>query len=125
MTVLVTTHYMDEAEQCDRLAFILDGKIIADGAPPDLKQDLATRIFEADVSGDPFEPLAAVQGHAGLEDAYLFGRRLRVVAQRRPRSRGARRHRPLRRAPPGRALARGRLRLARPQARPTAGKVTA
>ena len=27
MTVLVTTHYMDEAEQCDRLAFILDGKL--------------------------------------------------------------------------------------------------
>ena len=26
MTVLVTTHYMDEAEQCDRLAFILDGR---------------------------------------------------------------------------------------------------
>src|SRR5690606_20167893 len=33
MTVLVTTHYMDEAEQCDRLAFILDGKLIAAGAP--------------------------------------------------------------------------------------------
>ena len=31
MTVLVTTHYMDEAEQCDRLAFILDGQLIADG----------------------------------------------------------------------------------------------
>jgi ABC-2 type transport system ATP-binding protein len=80
MTVLVTTHYMDEAEQCDRLAFILDGRIIADGTPPDLKVDLSTRIFETDVSGDPFEPLAAIQGHAALEDAYLFGRRLRVVA---------------------------------------------
>ena len=34
MTVLVTTHYMDEAEQCDRLAFILDGALIAEGAPP-------------------------------------------------------------------------------------------
>ena len=80
MTVLVTTHYMDEAEQCDRLAFILDGKIIADGPPPDLKRDLSTRIFETEVAGDPFEPLAAIQGRAGLEDAYLFGRRLRVVA---------------------------------------------
>jgi ABC-2 type transport system ATP-binding protein len=33
MTVLVTTHYMDEAEQCDRLAFILDGALIANGSP--------------------------------------------------------------------------------------------
>jgi ABC-2 type transport system ATP-binding protein len=80
MTVLVTTHYMDEAEQCDRLAFILDGRIIATGSPPALKMDLATRIFEAEVAGDPFEPLAAIQGHPALEDAYLFGRRLRVVA---------------------------------------------
>src|SRR5262249_42966728 len=38
MTVLVTTHYMDEAEQCDRLAFILNGRIIADGESPELKQ---------------------------------------------------------------------------------------
>ena len=41
MTVLVTTHYMDEAEQCDRLAFILDGAIIADGSPTTLKSHLA------------------------------------------------------------------------------------
>ena len=40
MTVLVTTHYMDEAEQCDRLAFILDGALIADGSPRELKRDL-------------------------------------------------------------------------------------
>ena len=38
MTVLVTTHYMDEAEQCDRLAFLLEGELIAEGTPPDLKE---------------------------------------------------------------------------------------
>jgi ABC-2 type transport system ATP-binding protein len=80
MTVLVTTHYMDEAEQCDRLAFILDGRIIADGSPPALKVELATRIFQTEVAGDPFEPLSAIQGHPALEDAYLFGRHLRVVS---------------------------------------------
>ncbi len=83
MTVLVTTHYMDEAEQCDRLAFILNGKIIADGSPHGLKDGLRGRIFEVAAADgvDPFEELSRVRGAAPLEDAYLFGRRLRVVAR--------------------------------------------
>jgi ABC-2 type transport system ATP-binding protein len=80
MTVLVTTHYMDEAEQCDRLAFILDGRIIADGSPHDLKQSLEDRLLEVGLSSEPFAALASVKGDAALEDAYLFGRRLRAVA---------------------------------------------
>ncbi len=83
MTVLVTTHYMDEAEQCDRLAFILNGRVIADGSPHGLKDDLRGRILEvATAAGaDPFEELSRIQHAAPLEDAYLFGRRLRVVAR--------------------------------------------
>jgi ABC-2 type transport system ATP-binding protein len=80
MTVLVTTHYMDEAEQCDRLAFILNGKLIAEGRPSDLKQDLRGRIFEIQPSDDPFTLLSAAQQNPALEDAYLFGVRLRMVA---------------------------------------------
>jgi len=38
ITVLVTTHRMDDAEQCDRLAFILNGRLIAEGPPSDLKE---------------------------------------------------------------------------------------
>lgn len=37
VAVLVTTHFMDEAEYCDRLALILDGRKIAEGTPDDLK----------------------------------------------------------------------------------------
>ncbi len=37
-TVLVTTHYMDEAEYCDRISIMVDGRIAALGAPADLKQ---------------------------------------------------------------------------------------
>ncbi|HEX7614747.1 MAG TPA: ABC transporter ATP-binding protein [Thermoanaerobaculia bacterium] len=81
MTVLVTTHYMDEAEQCDRLAFILDGKLIASGSPTDLKASLSGRLFEVPLASEPFAALASVRGDAGLEDAYLFGRRLRAVAR--------------------------------------------
>jgi ABC-2 type transport system ATP-binding protein len=81
MTVLVTTHYMDEAEQCDRLAFILGGRLIAEGTPAELKEGLRGRIFEVAAAGDPFAALSQVRGDAALEDAYLFGARLRVVAR--------------------------------------------
>jgi ABC-2 type transport system ATP-binding protein len=37
-TVMVTTHYMDEAEHCDRLAFIYGGRIVAEGAPEEIKR---------------------------------------------------------------------------------------
>jgi ABC-2 type transport system ATP-binding protein len=81
MTVLVTTHYMDEAEQCDRLGFILGGSLIAEGSPADLKENLRSRIFELLPPGDPFEALSGIEGDPALEDAYLFGRRLRAVAR--------------------------------------------
>ena len=80
MTVLVTTHYMDEAEQCDRLAFILDGKIIASGSPSELKASLDGRLLEVPLASEPFAALASVRGDPSLEDAYLFGLRLRAVA---------------------------------------------
>ena len=81
MTVLVTTHYMDEAEQCDRLAFILEGELIAEGTPHGLKEGLKGRLFEVPAGSEPFAALAAVRGESALEDAYLFGTRLRAVAR--------------------------------------------
>lgn len=39
ITVFVTTHYMDEAEYCDRISIMVDGKIKAMGAPEDLKRE--------------------------------------------------------------------------------------
>ena len=80
LTVLVTTHYMDEAEQCDRLAFILYGRIIAEGQPGELKQGLLGRILEVDVREDPFAILPDAKAHPAIEDVYLFGSKLRLVA---------------------------------------------
>lgn len=42
VTVMVTTHFMDEAEYCDRIGLVYHGKIIAAGTPDDLKQQVAT-----------------------------------------------------------------------------------
>ncbi len=116
MTVLVTTHYMDEAEQCDRLAFILDGELIADGSPLELKSHLAGRLFEVVVEHDAFGALETLRSQQQFEDVYLAGRHLRAVLRAEAQGRGActaRRHRPARIR---RAVPRGCLRLAGPQA---------
>lgn len=42
VTVMVTTHFMDEAEYCDRIGLVYRGKIIAAGTPDDLKQQIAS-----------------------------------------------------------------------------------
>lgn len=39
---MVTTHFMDEAEYCDRIGLVYRGKIIAAGTPDELKQQVAT-----------------------------------------------------------------------------------
>jgi ABC-2 type transport system ATP-binding protein len=80
MTVLVTTHYMDEAEQCDRLVMILNGRIIADGTPREIKAGLADRLLEVRPPRDPFIAMTDMQGQPAIEDAYLYGVTLRVVA---------------------------------------------
>ena len=80
-TVFVTTHYMDEADYCDRLALIYRGKIIAEGAPNELRKNYMTRDvleIEADHLVESMELLekqgieTAVFGsllHATVEDA--------------------------------------------------------
>ena len=53
-TILVSTHYMDEAERCHRLAIMDQGRIVAEGTPDDLMQQLPFHVVEveaADVAG--------------------------------------------------------------------------
>jgi ABC-2 type transport system ATP-binding protein len=80
MTVLVTTHYMDEAEQCDRLVLMLAGNVIAAGTPHDIKSGLDGRLIEVAPSGDPFGAMSDAQQQSAVEDAYLYGLTLRVVS---------------------------------------------
>lgn len=46
ITVLVTTHYMDEAESCDRIAFVFNGSVIAEGTPQELIEEIQGRNLE-------------------------------------------------------------------------------
>jgi drug efflux transport system ATP-binding protein len=78
-TIFVTTHYMDEAEYCDRVALMYRGKIIALGAPAELKRDLLThKLLRLDTSA-PLDTMRAVEQLAGILDIAVFGGGLHVV----------------------------------------------
>lgn len=78
VTIFVTTHYMDEAEYCDRLAMIYRGELVAIGTPDELKQrHMNDDILNLECT-DPFAMLQAVKGIPEVREAALFGRGLHL-----------------------------------------------
>ena len=77
-SILVTTHAMDEAEHCHRIAMMQSGKIVCIGAPNELKESrIHGDIFA--VSCEPLFPaLAVAQALPGVADASVLGSRLHV-----------------------------------------------
>ncbi len=77
-TVLVTTHYMDEAERCHRLAFIFRGELLATGTPTDVveRRGLSIVELEVDRAVEAAELLRKVQG---VEEVNHFGHIMRVA----------------------------------------------
>jgi ABC-2 type transport system ATP-binding protein len=77
LTVLVSTHYMDEAERCDRVVFINLGHIVARGTVQDvIKQSgLITFIVEG---SDVRQFLPQLEGRRGIEHVAFFGAALHV-----------------------------------------------
>ena len=63
VTVMVTTHFMDEAEYCDRIALVFRGKIIAAGTPDQLKSEIATPENPDPTMEDAFIALVQEQVH--------------------------------------------------------------
>jgi ABC-2 type transport system ATP-binding protein len=81
VTVFVTTHYMEEAEYCNRLALIFRGKIVALGTPSELKRDSMKGellLVECEPLGDAVE---ALQAAPGMMDAAVFGNALHLVVE--------------------------------------------
>ena len=81
VTVFVTTHYMDEAEYCDRLAMIYRGELVAIGTPDEMK----SRYMSADIlnleCSDPFKMLQVVKKIPEIKEAALFGRGLHLSVE--------------------------------------------
>jgi drug efflux transport system ATP-binding protein len=79
-TILVTTHYMDEAELCDTLGFIYQGKLIAQGSPERIKADSFRRPVVELEAGDLRAAADALHEWDAIEEVVRIGSRLRVIA---------------------------------------------
>jgi ABC-2 type transport system ATP-binding protein len=81
VTVLVTTHYMTEAEHCDHLALMFAGRVVADASPTGMKQQVeqeAGRLLE--IAADPLMVALDRLVERGYRDAMLVGRRIHVFS---------------------------------------------
>ncbi len=78
-TIFVSTHYMDEAEYCNRLALMYRGKVIALGTPAELKRGMAGRTLMQLESDDLLDTMKALEGMKGVEDVAVFGSGLHVT----------------------------------------------
>jgi ABC-2 type transport system ATP-binding protein len=77
-TIFVTTHYMDEAEYCHRVALMYGGRTIALGSPDELKQSLGAEHLLNLETSNLLESLAILQSHEGILDVAVFGGGLHV-----------------------------------------------
>jgi ABC-2 type transport system ATP-binding protein len=80
ITVFITTHYMDEAEHCHRLAFIQRGEIIARGSPSEIKkQTMPGKVLEVN-SPRPLKLITAIKKEENPEmSAELYGAMIHVI----------------------------------------------
>ena len=80
-TIFVTTHYMDEAEYCHRLALMHRGRIIALGSTATLKESLKSyQLMHLD-SSDLFESMKALEGAEGILETAVFGSGLHITVR--------------------------------------------
>ena len=84
ITLVVTTHYMDEANRCTDIGYLYHSKMLTLGKPNDLKQlpevtPAGTERFELTVP-NPTESLSAIRSAEGVLDATLFGESIHLLA---------------------------------------------
>ena len=77
-TIFVSTHYMDEAEYCHRIALMYRGKVIALGTPEELKDSLASHHILNLETADVLGAMGAIETVPGVLDSAVFGAGLHV-----------------------------------------------
>lgn len=80
-TVFVSTHYMEEAEYCHRLALMNRGRLIALDTPGGLRAEVGEILYEIECH-EPIAALQVAEGLAGVRRVGLFGRRLHLSVDR-------------------------------------------
>jgi ABC-2 type transport system ATP-binding protein len=78
--ILVVTHYLEEAEQCNRLGFMVAGEIISQGSPSEIKANMKGSLYEIEAD-HPDRALAVLKKKFGASRVSLFGDRLHLVTE--------------------------------------------
>jgi len=79
-TIMVTTHYMDEAEHCQSLAFIQRGRIVVRGSPANIKETkMHGQVLEIDCD-EPTLAIPVLREMGGFEEVALYGAMIHAVA---------------------------------------------
>jgi ABC-2 type transport system ATP-binding protein len=78
--ILVTTHYLEEAEQCNRLGFMVAGELVAEGTPSGVKAAQGGRVLELRTDA-PQRAAAVLKGELDAWRVSLFGDRLHVTTE--------------------------------------------
>ncbi len=79
-TVLLTTHYMDEAERCHRLAFIFSGEVLDIGTPDEVVERRHLRVAEIDVK-QASQAAALLRAEPEVDEVAHYGHLLRVATK--------------------------------------------
>ncbi len=81
VTILVTTHYMSEAEHCDHLALMYAGRVVADDTPDNMKAAVSAEAGDLlEISIDKPQEALRVLDDAGFNGAAMFGKRIHLLA---------------------------------------------
>ncbi|HEX9616652.1 MAG TPA: ATP-binding cassette domain-containing protein, partial [Anaerolineales bacterium] len=81
VTILVTTHYMDEAEHCNTLGLIHNGRLIALGSPASLRANMRAGEMLEIASPEPMRALRRIQSLDGVFGVGLFGNRVHALVE--------------------------------------------
>jgi len=81
VTVFVTTHYMDEAEHCNTLGLIYNGRLIARGSPTELRANMRAGEMLEVACQHPMQALHSLQDMEGVLGAGLYGDRVHVLVE--------------------------------------------
>jgi ABC-2 type transport system ATP-binding protein len=87
-TILVSTHYMDEAERCHGLAILTEGRLVAEGTPRALMESVGADVFEVE-GAEGSEASRLVRALPWVRGVAQLGVRLRVLADRGATDAGA------------------------------------
>jgi ABC-2 type transport system ATP-binding protein len=81
--VLITTHYLEEAEQCNRLGFMVGGELVAEGTPSGVKAAQGGRVLEL-ATDQPQRAVKLLKAEMEHWRVSLFGDRLHVIVDGNP-----------------------------------------